>query len=145
MSEANRSEAGSKLFSNRNGSAVADPEKAEHGQHNQGLDKKYDTGDPFGDESGAEVKYRTLEWWQAEMIMIAETISFVILSLPSVLATIGIVGGFMLIVGLGLVATYTRYVFGQFKEAYSHVHNIADAGEVLLGPIGRKISGAAQV
>lgn len=53
--------------------------------------------------------------------MIAETISLGILSLPSVLARIGIVPAIILIVGLGLLATYTGYVLGQFKAAYPHV------------------------
>lgn len=47
--------------------------------------------DPFGDESNNEIKYRTMHWWQAGIIMIAETISLGILSLPSVLAAIGLV------------------------------------------------------
>ena len=47
--------------------------------------------DPFGDETRSEVKYRTMHWWQAGMIMIAETISLGILSLPSVLAATGFV------------------------------------------------------
>ena len=59
-------------------------------------------GDPFGDESEAEVKYRTLSWWQAAVTMIAETISLGILSLPSVLATIGIVGGLITLIDLAL-------------------------------------------
>ncbi|KAF2734681.1 amino acid transporter [Polyplosphaeria fusca] len=100
--------------------------------------------DPFGDEEGAEVKYRTMRWWQAAMVMIAETISLGILSLPSVLAAIGLVPGVILLIGLGIIATYTGYVLGQFKLAYPHVHNMADAGEVLLGPVGREIGGAAQ-
>lgn len=102
-------------------------------------------GDPFGDETNAEVKYKTLEWWQAGMIMIAETISLGILSLPSVLAAIGLVPGVILIAGLGIVATYTGFVLGQFKLAYPHVHNMADAGEVLLGPVGRELFGLAQI
>lgn len=52
---------------------------------------KYDKGDPFGDEEDSEVKYRTMSWWQAAVIMIAETISLGILSLPSVLASVGMV------------------------------------------------------
>lgn len=100
--------------------------------------------DPFGDEEGAEVKYRTMKWWQASMIMIAETISLGILSLPSVLAAVGMVPGVILIAGLGMLATYTGYTIGQFKMAYPHVHNMADAGEVLLGAWGREIGGAAQ-
>ena len=84
--------------------------------------------------------------------MIAETISLGILSLPSVLAAIGLVGGLILVIGLGIIATYTGYVIGQFKLAYPHIHNMADAGEVLftpLGPraasIGREFFGAAQI
>lgn len=50
--------------------------------------------------------------------MIAETISLGILSLPSVLAAIGFVPGIILLVGLGALATYTGYVFGQFKMRY---------------------------
>jgi hypothetical protein len=39
--------------------------------------------------------------------MIAETVSLGILSIPSVLAAVGIVGGLILVIGLGLIATYT--------------------------------------
>jgi amino acid permease len=68
-----------------------------------------------------------------------------VLSLPSVLASVGIVAGIILILGLGIVATYTGYVFFQFKQKYPHVHNMADAGEVLLGRFGKELFGAAQV
>jgi amino acid permease len=54
-------------------------------------------------------------------VMIAETISLGILSLPSVLATVGLVPGFLLIFGLGVIATYSGYVIGQFKERYPWV------------------------
>jgi hypothetical protein len=59
----------------RNGSAYTDPEKAQHHEDTARRSSKYDTGDPFGDETDAEVKYRTLEWWQPAMIMVAETVS----------------------------------------------------------------------
>ena len=54
-------------------------------------------------------------------MLIAETISLGILSLPSVLATVGMAPGVILIAGLGIIATYTGYVFWQFKMAYPHV------------------------
>ncbi|KAL6240689.1 hypothetical protein RBB50_012399 [Rhinocladiella similis] len=92
--------------------------------------------DPFGDEEGDGVKYRTLKWWQCSMIMIAETISLGILSLPSVLATIGMAPGAILILSLGIVATYSGYVIGQFKMAHPWVHNMADAGYVMFKPLG---------
>lgn len=53
--------------------------------------------------------------------------------------------GILLIAGLGIVATYTGFVIGQFKLRYPHIHNMADAGEVMLGPIGREIFGLGQM
>lgn len=56
----------------------------------------------------------------------------------------------ILIVGLGLLATYTGYVIGQFKLRYPHVHSMADAGEVLFDKLnmarfGREFMGTAQL
>ncbi|KKY13749.1 putative amino acid transporter [Phaeomoniella chlamydospora] len=114
----------------------------------------YEKGDPFGEDvegEAGDVRYRTLEWWQAGMIMIAETISLGILSLPSVLASVGMIAGIILIAGLGVIATYSGYVIGQFKIAYPWVHSMADAGEILFQPLGpraaiiaKEIFGAAQ-
>lgn len=53
--------------------------------------------------------------------------------------------GVILILGLGAVATYTGYVIGQFKLTYPRVHNMADAGMIMLGPIGREVFGIAQM
>ena len=47
--------------------------------------------------------------------------------------------------GLGTLATATGYVLGQFKLRYPHVHNMADAGELIAGPLGREVLGAAQI
>ncbi len=79
------------------------------------------------------------------IVMIAEAMSLGILSLPSVLAAIGLVPGIIVIAGLGILATYTGYVIGHFKLKYPYVHNVADAGEVMAGPIGREVFGGAQM
>lgn len=47
--------------------------------------------------------------------------------------------------GLGAIATMTGYVIGSFKLRYPHVHNMADAGEIIAGPIGREVLGTTQV
>ncbi|KAJ5999667.1 hypothetical protein N7481_000076 [Penicillium waksmanii] len=101
---------------------------------------------PFGDEEYAEVRYRTLHWWQCGM----KTISLGILSLPSAVATLGLAPAIILIVGLGLLATYTGYTLGQFKLHYPQVHSMGDAGEILFGKIGlprfgREFLGTAQL
>ncbi|KAF2725864.1 aromatic and neutral aliphatic amino acid permease [Polychaeton citri CBS 116435] len=100
-------------------------------------------------EGDEEINYQTLTWWQCGMIMIAETISLGILSLPSVLATIGMVPGVILIAGMGVTATYSGYVIGQFRLAYPWVHSFGDAGQILFEPIkmgtaGRELFGWAQ-
>ncbi|KAL3481733.1 transmembrane amino acid transporter protein-domain-containing protein [Aspergillus californicus] len=101
--------------------------------------------DAFGDESNAEVKYKTMEWWQTGMFMIAESVSLGVLSLPATLASLGLAPAIVLIIGLGLVATYTGYVIGQFHQRYPHIQNLGDAGEVLLGAFGRELFGAGQL
>ncbi|KAJ5871718.1 uncharacterized protein N7529_004071 [Penicillium soppii] len=95
--------------------------------------------DPFGNEESGEVKYRIMPWWQAGMLMVAENISLGILSLPSAVATLGIVPAFILIMGLSGISWYTGYIMGQFKQRYPQVHSMGDAGELLMGPIGREI------
>ncbi|KAI5201856.1 amino acid transporter [Aureobasidium subglaciale] len=90
-----------------------------------------------GEIQDAEIDYQSLEWCLG------------ILSLPSVLARIGLVPGLILIVGLGIIATYTGWVIGQFRMKYPWVVSFADAGEILfkplkMGAIGREFFGGAQ-
>ncbi|KAL4792198.1 transmembrane amino acid transporter protein-domain-containing protein [Aspergillus venezuelensis] len=95
--------------------------------------------DVFGDEEHAEVKYKVLTWWQCGLLMVAETISLGILSIPKAIAGLGLAPAIVILLSMGLVASYTGYVIGQFKWRYPHVVSMADAGEVLLGRFGREI------
>jgi hypothetical protein len=61
-----------------------------------------------------EIHYKTCKWWQTGMLMIAETISLGILSLPSVLSKVGLVPGIILLLGMGIFATYSGYIMYQF-------------------------------
>jgi amino acid permease len=79
------------------------------------------------------------------MLMVAETISLGLLSLPAALAVLGIIPGLILIVFLGILSSYTSYVIGQYKIRYPHVHSMADAGEMLFGGIGRELFGFGQL
>ncbi|CAG8934330.1 unnamed protein product [Penicillium salamii] len=100
--------------------------------------------DPFGNEENAEVKYRTMKW-HCGMLMIAVNISLGILSLPSAVATLGIAPTAILIVFLSGLSWYTGYVIGQFKLRHPHVHSMGDAGEILMGRVGREILGVGQL
>ncbi|PYH47659.1 neutral amino acid permease [Aspergillus saccharolyticus JOP 1030-1] len=101
--------------------------------------------DAFGDEEFAEVKYKVLKWWQCGVLMVAQTVSLGVLSLPAAVASLGLVPAMIALVLLGMLATYTGYVIGQFKWRYPQVCNMADAGEVIAGRIGREVLGVDQV
>ncbi|KAI9647749.1 hypothetical protein NHQ30_004136 [Ciborinia camelliae] len=101
--------------------------------------------DAYGNEEGAEVQYKTMTWWQGALVMIAENISLGILSLPAVLAKVGLIGGLCCIIALGIFSTYSGYVLWQFKMRFPQITNYGDIGGVLLGPWGREIFGAAYI
>lgn len=71
--------------------------------------------------------------------MIAEIVSNGMLSLPQSLAVVGIVPGLILIIFLGVFATYTSYLLVQFKLRHPEVHSMGDAGYILFGPFGREL------
>ena len=77
--------------------------------------------------------------------MIAEIVSNGMLSLPSSLAVVGIVPGTILIVFLGIFATYTSYLLVKFKLRHPEVHSMGDAGYILFGPAGRELLAAGTV
>ncbi|KAK7414256.1 hypothetical protein QQX98_006853 [Neonectria punicea] len=102
------------------------------------------------EEDGELINYKTLTWWQGSIVLIAETVSLGILSLPSVLATVGLVPGIILILILGALSTYSGLVLGEFHRAYPSVQNFGDAVELIGRPIGmgrlfQEIFGWAQV
>ncbi|KIW05889.1 uncharacterized protein PV09_03084 [Verruconis gallopava] len=101
--------------------------------------RAYDDQDPFGHEAGHQIKYKTLSWQLVAVLMIAEIVSNGMLSLPSSLAVVGIVPGVILIVFLGIFATYTSYLLVQFKLRHPEVHSMGDAGYILFGPAGREL------
>ncbi|KAK7967702.1 uncharacterized protein PG986_001979 [Apiospora aurea] len=140
--------------------ASADPEnvpsvseEARAKKASTGGDSLSHTGDDspqsLSQDNGSEINYRTLDWWQAGIIMIAETISLGILSLPAVIATLGLVPGIVLMLVMGVLATYSGLVMGEFRNAYPWVQSFGDAGEVMGNTIGcgrlfQEIFGGAQ-
>ena len=96
---------------------------------------------PLDNVGGDGVQYRNMRWWQAGMLMVAETISLGILSLPAALSVLGLIPGLVLLAVLGAMASYTGYVIGQFKIKHPHVQSFGDAGEILFGAVGREVFG----
>ncbi|KAK0276961.1 hypothetical protein LTR54_014897 [Friedmanniomyces endolithicus] len=107
--------------------------------YNSGRPANYDNEDVFGHEEGHDIKYKTLSWQLVAVLMIAEIVSNGMLSLPSSLAVVGIVPGTIIIVFLGVFATYTSWLLVKFKMRHPEVHNMGDAGYILFGPFGREL------
>ncbi|KAG9252893.1 putative amino acid transporter [Emericellopsis atlantica] len=87
-------------------------------------------------------KFHRLGWKRLTIILIVEAIALGSLSLPSAFATLGMVAGVILCVGLGLVAIYTSHIVGQVKLKFPEVSHYADAGRLLFGRAGYEIVGA---
>ncbi|KAF7552554.1 hypothetical protein G7046_g7381 [Stylonectria norvegica] len=104
----------------------------------------------MSNEDGELIDYKTLTWWQGGIVLIAETVSLGILSLPSVLATVGLVPGIVLILFMSVLSTYSGLVLAEFRKEYPFVHNFGDALEVIGKPLGmgrlfQEVFGWAQV
>lgn len=83
-----------------------------------------------------EQKFHKLGWKRLTICLIVEAIALGSLSVPSAFATVGMVPGVILCVGLGLVAIYTSYVIGQVKLKYTHVQDYADGVQLIWGKFG---------
>lgn len=101
-----------------------------------------------GDEMGkletvheGEAKFQRLGWKKLTICLIVEAIALGSLSIPSVFATVGMVAGVILTVGIGLIAIYTSYLVGQVKLKYPHVQHYSDAVKLCFGRIGAEITG----
>jgi amino acid permease len=82
--------------------------------------------------------------WHVGILMLAENVSLGVLALPQALAILGLVPGILCIISLGIIATYTGWIIGEFKLAHPGVHTFADCGELLAGPIGREVMAVGQ-
>ncbi|KAK4938263.1 hypothetical protein LTR10_021242 [Elasticomyces elasticus] len=88
----------------------------------------------FGQAAAAGGKqYRVLGRWKAGFVFIHTEVGIGILSLPSVLKTLGLIPGLIAILGIGLLATYTAYLYLLFWRRYRHIDNLPDAMYVLGG------------
>lgn len=67
--------------------------------------------------------FNRLGWKRLTVVLIVEAIALGSLGMPQAFATLGMVAGTILCVGLGLLAIYSSYVVGQVKLKYPHVQH----------------------
>ncbi|TVY46758.1 N amino acid transport system protein, partial [Lachnellula occidentalis] len=93
-------------------------------------------------EAQGEAHFKRLGWKRLTVVLLVEAIALGALSIPSAFATLGMVAGVILTVGIGLIAIYTSYVVGQVKLKFPKVAHYADAGRLLMGRFGYELVGA---
>ncbi|KAI1158518.1 transmembrane amino acid transporter protein-domain-containing protein [Nemania serpens] len=86
--------------------------------------------------------FNRLGWKRLTVVLIVEAIALGSLGMPQAFATLGMIAGTILCVGLGLLAIYSSYVVGQVKLKYLHIQHYADAGQLMMGRFGYELIGA---
>lgn len=84
-------------------------------------------------------KFHQLGWKRLTILAMVEAIALGSLGLPRAFATLGMIAGVFLSIGIGLVAMYAAYNIGQVKLKFPQVSHYADVGSLLFGPIGSSI------
>ncbi|KAL8770760.1 MAG: hypothetical protein Q9209_003627 [Squamulea sp. 1 TL-2023] len=86
------------------------------------------------------LKHNKLGWRRLTVCLIVEAIALGSLSMPSAFASLGMVAGILVTVGIGLIAIYTSYLVGQVKLKYPHVQHYADAVGLMWGRFGYELT-----
>lgn len=79
-----------------------------------------------------------MSWPLVAVLMIAEIVSNGMLSLPSSLAVVGVVPGVIVIVFLGVFATFTSWLLIQFKLRHPQGERHTDSPVLLLCCAGNR-------
>ncbi|KAF7540364.1 hypothetical protein G7Z17_g12232 [Cylindrodendrum hubeiense] len=83
-----------------------------------------------------DAHFHRLGWKRLTIVLIVEAIALGSLSLPAAFATLGMVAGVILCVGIGLVAIYACYIIGEVSLKYPGVAHYADIGQLMWGRFG---------
>ncbi|UZP36798.1 hypothetical protein NXS19_004614 [Fusarium pseudograminearum] len=83
--------------------------------------------------------FHRLGWKRLTVILIVQAIALGSLSLPGAFATLGMVAGVILCIGIGLIAMYASYMVGLVKLKYPGIDHYVDAGRLLMGGFGDKL------
>ncbi len=89
-----------------------------------------------------EAHFHRLGWKRLTIVLIVTAVALGSLSLPGAFATLGMVAGVILTVGIGLVAMYASHVIGQMKLKYPEISHYADVGRMMFGTVGYEVVGA---
>lgn len=91
-----------------------------------------------GDREG-NAKFNKLGWKRLAILAMVEAIALGSLGLPQAFATLGMVAGVILSIGIGLVAMHAAYNIGQIKLKFPQISHYADVGSLLFGRVGSSL------
>lgn len=115
-----------------NDSSTSDDDHPKNEPHDvQAIASEPVSGGNIFDQGGKS--YRTLGRWDTIFVLFTNQVGLGILSLPSILKTLGVVPGIIAIIGLGSLTWYTAYELLQFYTVYPHVVNMVEMCRVVGG------------
>ncbi|GAA6006875.1 hypothetical protein JCM10207_009121 [Rhodosporidiobolus poonsookiae] len=95
----------------------------------------------FGDVNDGGPNWRGLGWIRASVLLCKVQIGLGVLGIPSILSTLGLGPGIILIAVIGAWTTAGGIVIQRFKLAHPEVYGMPDIGYIIGGPWGREIFG----
>ncbi|KAH6879787.1 transmembrane amino acid transporter protein-domain-containing protein [Thelonectria olida] len=100
--------------------------------HGQGISQQLSNR---ADGAGADLDqgFRTMGLRETVSLLLTNQVGLGVLSLPSVLKTLGLFPGTLAIVGLGGLSWYTAFELKLFYDRHPHVLNVADMARVVGG------------
>lgn len=114
-----------------------------HQLNDRGPEVASDSWNQYPDEAivalyeHGEEKYKRLGWKRLTVILIVEAVAIGSLSIPAAFATLGMIPGIIITVGIGIIAIYTSWIIGQIKLQYPQIASYSDAGYEAFGKWGR--------
>lgn len=114
-------------------------DKDDDNRSSQGSTKTEVIGEIDHLEQQGSAHFKRLGWKRLTIVLIVEAIALGSLSMPAAFATLGMVAGVILTIGIGLLAIYTSYVVGQVKLKFPEVSHYADAGRLMFGKVGYEV------
>ncbi|KAH7260705.1 transmembrane amino acid transporter protein-domain-containing protein [Fusarium redolens] len=87
-----------------------------------------------------ETHFSRLGWKRMTVILIVEAIALGVLSLPKAFASLGMVLGVVLCIGVGLIALYGSVLMAQVQLRNPHVSHYVDLGTLMFGSFGTKLT-----
>ncbi|EST05001.2 Amino acid transporter, transmembrane [Kalmanozyma brasiliensis GHG001] len=84
-------------------------------------------------QEGGTIKYRTLSWQKAAILLFTEYVCLAILAFPWAFSYLGMAGGLLATLGVGLAALYTSLILWRYCLKHPHILNICDIGYQIFG------------